>query len=410
MKKHWLLTVTLLLTALTAWIIPLSLSEELPRKEVLMGVSNGVITAPINAQDPYICMGVGKYNGWWDIAYICSNRHGKTNIWAKYKPMDVPKFEDLTDTDRGKVKYGINIVGVDPYEINIKDDSAWSYSPPTTHFRLNDFYRYNHYCVPPFSWGIPNYVNLNRAELGFVLLDVDSDLSDMPLYNVNFFDVLSTYYASWYPGVIFYNVGYNDYVVCSGSKTVGEQVTGGREIPIPEYIRNNWSDSDEVYAYGIISAIKFTGENAGGLERGTAFYVSEKENNGFTKVQLAYENEMEGKIGMQSLSLTYTDSGNNDYIITTITAVITNSSGRTFTGCSVYGYFEGEDGMTFPIRTSPNHTIYGSGQTTIRIEQTVNVHAPSDGIIRVFLTTSSSLGDSDITSSRYNLKTNTWIK
>ncbi len=29
-----------------------------------MSIVNGIITAPINMKDPYVCMGVGKYNGY----------------------------------------------------------------------------------------------------------------------------------------------------------------------------------------------------------------------------------------------------------------------------------------------------------------------------------------------------------
>lgn len=55
-----------------------------------MSIENGMIIAPINVKDPYVCMGVGKYNGWWDLAYICSNLHGKINPWSKYKPVWYP--------------------------------------------------------------------------------------------------------------------------------------------------------------------------------------------------------------------------------------------------------------------------------------------------------------------------------
>ena len=53
-------------------------------------IKNGIIIGPINPEDPYRVLGVGQYNGWWDIGYICSNEHGRINMWSRYKPVALP--------------------------------------------------------------------------------------------------------------------------------------------------------------------------------------------------------------------------------------------------------------------------------------------------------------------------------
>ena len=368
-----------------------------------MSNSNGIITAPINiAIDIPAVLGISST----DLGTQCQS--SKINMWAKNKPMSVNKIGELTEADKKQVMYGISFPSVNPNNINIKKNSSWKYTPPTSNFRATDFEKYNHYSVPPFNWSIPNYINLNSSSLGYASLDIDSDLADIPLYNISIFDIMSEYYKSYYAGVIWYNASYDDYVISSDSRTIGTTVTGGREIHIPKYIINKWDDGSEVYAYGIISAIRFTGEISKGLSSGTAYYLCEKEKNGFDNIKLSYENEMENKIGINSLILLYNKLSTTDYLITSIEFVLTNSSSIQFIDCDISGYFDNESGDVFPIRTSSNHTIFIGSTTTIRIQQSINVKT-SNGIIGISLSISSKLGKTQITSSNYNLNTNTWI-
>lgn len=98
---QWSLTVMLLLKVSTAWTTPLLLQGQSLRKEVAMGNSNGVITAPINVQtDVYKVLGISAQNGNYDIGYACSNAHGKINKWSKIKPVTIDNMGIHIKTDK----------------------------------------------------------------------------------------------------------------------------------------------------------------------------------------------------------------------------------------------------------------------------------------------------------------------
>lgn len=334
------------------------------------------------------------------------------NKWAKYKPVSFHKDFEITEEEKGKIFYGMSIPQVDPYSLDVKENSMMKYTLPSggefSPFRLGDFKGYNTDCIPPFSWSIVSSINLTADFLGSFFLDRDSDLSDMPLNNVMLYDILSTYYYDWYPGVLLYCKTKEDYVWETTSVPLSDQRTGGMEIEIPKYIVMAWDPSDEVYAYGILASYEHHANNSpGGLERGTALYMV-SEDSGYRQIELRYENEMDGAIGINNLTLIYNDNGGGNYTITTIELIIYNTSGRVFSSVDIYGYFDNDEGKTFPIRTTSNHYIPNE-EARIRIQQPVNVYT-ADGIINIFLNCSSKYGNDVITSSKYNLKTNTWIK
>ena len=64
-----------------------------------MAYSNGQITAPVDASDPYYVMGVGQYNGTFDVGHICGNSHGKIKMWAKFKPVRNNSLDPYDDTN-----------------------------------------------------------------------------------------------------------------------------------------------------------------------------------------------------------------------------------------------------------------------------------------------------------------------
>lgn len=176
MKNHWLLTVMLLLTALTAWSMSLSLPGLRLWEEKNMGISNGILIAPIGFNEPYSVLGVGKYNGWYDEGHICSNAHGKTNKWCRYKPV-ILNTKEVADTFNSTTKmwgeakittggwrtpkpwfYGAKIDPV--FEIKqitnmneygkdgaVNDAFMWKYNPPyggtLSELRIMDFLGYN---------------------------------------------------------------------------------------------------------------------------------------------------------------------------------------------------------------------------------------------------------------------------
>lgn len=121
-----------------------------------MGVSNGIITAPINMKDPYTCMGVAATADGYNNEYICSNVHGKINKWSKKKPVISNKLEDLTDADRKAAAYGLYF---DPSVSSGKIN--WVYKPPTggnnSIYRINDFEGYDHNMKSGLQFTSDNY-------------------------------------------------------------------------------------------------------------------------------------------------------------------------------------------------------------------------------------------------------------
>lgn len=117
-----------------------------------MSVSNGIITAPINVKDPYTCMGVGKYNGWWDVGYICSNQHGRINRDSRYKPVEYNSPEILSKDQIKDLCYGFG----DKVSSDDISQRQWDYIPPSNgFFRLSDFNNYNHFASKFCSIALP---------------------------------------------------------------------------------------------------------------------------------------------------------------------------------------------------------------------------------------------------------------
>lgn len=169
MKKQWLLSAMLSLTVLTAGCERLSLPEQSQRKEATMGVSNGIVSGPINPREVYALLGVPKYNGWWDIGYICSNKHGKTNKWAKFKPVRHEKLGEITDMEKFFKNYGIDVesaLTLTASDLISKANagSGYGYLPPrggsyNEEYRMLDFTGYNHNAAGNlFTFTIPDSV------------------------------------------------------------------------------------------------------------------------------------------------------------------------------------------------------------------------------------------------------------
>lgn len=142
-----------------------------------MGHAGSKITAPINTDDVSAVLGVSSH----DVAYLCSNRHNKTNKWSKYKPVriDSPTQKHLTATadqwykgDDGKCGFilPIGAPGANgPTVANLYKTGAWAYRAPSPYIynsdgtvasglgewcRLEDFIGYNHNAKPFLFSGI----------------------------------------------------------------------------------------------------------------------------------------------------------------------------------------------------------------------------------------------------------------
>ena len=163
-----------------------------------MSIENGIIKAPINTKDPYVSLGVGPYNGGFDITYICSNLHNKLNMYAKFKPVRHNSQDAQSDPLWWKSSdgnCGFSIKQIQSYDElpNVMDGmfNGWEYLHPVVNdnwMRLNDFNGYNHKALPFVSGFGGNELTIVSIPMGFSamfnrggnsdLLSID-DISDV---------------------------------------------------------------------------------------------------------------------------------------------------------------------------------------------------------------------------------------
>lgn len=133
------------------------------KKKKIMSNNNGIISAPIGLQpDVYGVLGLVKTGTYYDVGYACSNEHGRTNKWARYKPVRYNTPGEITEANRKSVYQGLS---VSPYgaqglynEYNAGMPNAWKYLAPrpgTDWCRMTDFDGYNHEAEPFLRSGMP---------------------------------------------------------------------------------------------------------------------------------------------------------------------------------------------------------------------------------------------------------------
>lgn len=147
-----------------------------------MSVVNGIITTPIADRDPYVCMGVGKYNGWYDWAYICSNQHGKTNIWSKWKPVIVDTPQDITEQQLKASAYGLEW-----YQSGDSLTYSIRYLPPVGGVdfqRITDFIGYNHTIISGLGWKVTAITKDLISNYSDLTLLVENDSNKITIYDL----------------------------------------------------------------------------------------------------------------------------------------------------------------------------------------------------------------------------------
>ena len=136
-----------------------------------MPISSGKIVAPVSIDDVRTALGVSSY----DLGYLCKNTHGKTNMWAKYKPVIYPSEKiNLTNSNWWKSSNGncgIDASGAqaDTYKdivskMTSDGSNGYKYSPPqggsNAPFRLLDFEGYMPEAMAPIhSFTVPKQVD-----------------------------------------------------------------------------------------------------------------------------------------------------------------------------------------------------------------------------------------------------------
>lgn len=161
------------------------------------------ITEPVSIDDVRTVLGLPRSPENNDVGYLCSNRHGKINHWAKHKPVrwdglfsqsykgSLPSYNP--DMYRGQNQNcGLNIPKVDR-----ANNPYWAIESPRgvipaqgiyEPYRLSDFLGYRQNALPPFTTTMP--LSLSNAQGSTFTLQIAStvgrenmiDLDDIRCY------------------------------------------------------------------------------------------------------------------------------------------------------------------------------------------------------------------------------------
>lgn len=162
-----------------------------------MAISDGKITAPVKATDPYGAFAVFPLNGY-DVGTACYNKPGRTNQWSKIKPVRYSRSN--TDGDPNWFKgdmgdnYGFSLIGGLSIvhslpSFGTQDGLAYfRYNPPSNGewARLTDWDGYNHKAKPPIQMIITQLTGsngLSRYRLTYSQDEADILFSDFFKYN-----------------------------------------------------------------------------------------------------------------------------------------------------------------------------------------------------------------------------------
>lgn len=166
----------------------------------------------ISLEKMYEILGVAKPGSRYDIAYLCSNEHGKINKWARHKPERINSIVPIADNQRQ-----INNFGLRPGKIYNGKNSAldalrngevedWVYEAPRADvdfLRLSDLDGYDHGATSPFG-SLRNPTSKPSDMNGVVSLDmpVIMPLQDENAINMKEFSLPNYEFKDWYPGVM----------------------------------------------------------------------------------------------------------------------------------------------------------------------------------------------------------------
>lgn len=102
---------------------------------------SGGINGSIRIENIYTVLEVSPRTVGYDLGYICCNQHGKTNMWARYKPEGIGGPAPITEAQRKANNYGLkpsdNMRGYKPNMdatngIPALSAVTWRYVPPTS--------------------------------------------------------------------------------------------------------------------------------------------------------------------------------------------------------------------------------------------------------------------------------------
>lgn len=169
-----------------------------------MAHSNGKITRPISVSDVKLTLGTSGSGA----GYLCSNKHGLTNMWAKYKPVVWAKWVIDRDTLTTWWKGQDGNCGIIPFSVTNYLDipnytngsmNGWVYKAPTgganAPCRLLDFDGYNHEAECAITgFTTQGSIDPGSTVIGQVGLSTEGGDS-VTLADINYQGITNTYFG-----------------------------------------------------------------------------------------------------------------------------------------------------------------------------------------------------------------------
>lgn len=125
----------------------------------LFGSGDPTPKGAIAPGDIYDTLGVAKRSGGYELNYICSNLHGRTNMWARFKPEAIGGPAPITHAQRVLNNFGLQVTGTDyltgaqipryagpsMQTVNNLKSVRWEYKAPgaSNYMRISDWLGYD---------------------------------------------------------------------------------------------------------------------------------------------------------------------------------------------------------------------------------------------------------------------------
>lgn len=232
-----------------------------------MGVNNGIVTAPINPQEVYGLLGLSAYNGAWDIGHLCSNAHGKINMWSRFKPVNIQNAYNV-DYSTAWYKGTLGDCGITPKRTTYieeipamydNNNADWEYSPPFgdkggvyfSPFRLLDFSGYSHKAMAPVSgFVISDVVRENGNFTCSIRAMVDIPDGTIPTepgsLRLNEIEVQNKNLSQWYLGAVITDTSGNMKFFAAGNK---DEIDGTWGVAFPSFSATPLTKNNSYYIY-----------------------------------------------------------------------------------------------------------------------------------------------------------------
>lgn len=181
------------------------------------------ITEPVSIDDINSCLQLASERRANDVGYLCSNVHGNTNKWAKYKPVNFKSsgspnlVSRLTEQQLQSTNYGLE------YHLSIKWEdvitTSWSYIPPEgtyiSPYRMADFIGYNHSVSSPYLnlTGSPTWNKGLQPSFTFQFEARQNDIG-----GITFTDLSTSLINDYYAAIVVTNQSTGESFIKTGAK------------------------------------------------------------------------------------------------------------------------------------------------------------------------------------------------